>query len=86
MRYHARASATVNTTLDPSFETGQQASRAADLPAVLRIASPPRWSQRSIAAASAPEQQQQGTKTTMHERRLKLKHTAAHSTGRSTAS
>jgi hypothetical protein len=31
MRYHARASATVNTTLAPPFETGQQASRAATI-------------------------------------------------------
>jgi hypothetical protein len=29
MRYHARASATVNTTLAPPFEPGQQVSRAA---------------------------------------------------------
>jgi hypothetical protein len=31
MRYHARASATVNTTLAPPFEPGQQASRAATI-------------------------------------------------------
>jgi hypothetical protein len=31
MRYHARASATVNTTLPPPFETSQQASRAATI-------------------------------------------------------
>jgi hypothetical protein len=31
MRYHARASATVNTTLALPFETRQQASRAATI-------------------------------------------------------